>query len=409
MKQFVIYTVTSGSTDVRRRFSDFVWLAETLVENYKGAIVPLVPEKVQLGRFEEAFLKARCRALTRFLNRIARNSELAQSREFTSFLTSDDEAFQLDKSTHSVDNQPNAVADAAEQMGSWFSSALSRVENAVKKQQGPGDVDMFSNESSGDRNNPWAEDPDIIEFGNYNDFAAVLELQLQNVARHGTTMVLKQREWSNSLDACGVAMKSLSEAEVDRTSSLLNELGFTLEKAGTATGDSNSDLMEDFAEAIQDAARVVRAVKIALKQRIAVRKVAATAASRSEMRKQNLDRLRGQPGKEDKVRQAEAAADEAEKWATEAAEEVATVTQRIRQNVAQFKLNHAAELQESIQALARLQLKMGQELVSAWSSSLKSLEEGGVAPLAPASEAMPQSVPEVDIAELDGEDGSFSV
>lgn len=411
MKQFVLYTVSSGSSEVRRRFSDFAWLYESLVENFKGAVVPLPPEKVQLGRFEDAFLQARCRALTRFLNRITQNTELAQSREFTAFLTAENEAFQIEKATRIVGNHPTAVADAAEQMGSWFSSALSRVGDAVKKQHGalPAQGGVFGTQPPADLHNPWAEDPDIIEFGNYADYATVLELQLQNVARHGTAMIMKQREWSNSLGTCGTAMKTLSDADLDRTSSVFNQLGFTLEKAGSASVDSNSELMEQFAEAIQDAARSVRAVKLALKQRIAVRKAAAQATSRVQMRTQNAKRLRTQPGKEDKARQAQRAAEEAQTWATEAAETVAVVTQRARRDIAQFKVDHAAEVQECIQALARLQLRMGQDLVSAWSISLKSAEESTAASPHLRDASAPPAKPEGDLDDLEGEDGSFSV
>ena len=237
----------------------------------------------------------------------------------------------------------------------------------------------------------------------------MLELQLQNVARHGTAMIMKQREWSNSLGTCGTAMKSLSDADLDRTSPIFSQLGFTLERAGSASVDSNSELMEQFGEAIQDAARSVRAVKTALKQRVAVRKAAAQAASRVQMRRQNAKRLRAQPGKEDKARQAEAAAEEAQAWATEAAETVAVVTQRARHNIAQFKVDHAAEVHECIQALARLQLKMGQDLVSAWSVSLKGVDGSADAPPAPTSASAPPAAPEGDLEDLEGEDESFSV
>lgn len=43
---------------VLRRYSDFVWLYDTLCANNPGVIVPPIPEKNSLGRFQDAFVEA---------------------------------------------------------------------------------------------------------------------------------------------------------------------------------------------------------------------------------------------------------------------------------------------------------------------------------------------------------------
>jgi len=43
MAMHVVYTVRSGPSVVRRRFRDFQWLYERLVEDYEGAIVSPAP------------------------------------------------------------------------------------------------------------------------------------------------------------------------------------------------------------------------------------------------------------------------------------------------------------------------------------------------------------------------------
>jgi PX domain len=42
---------------VLRRYSDFVWLYDTLCNNNPGVIVPPIPEKNSLGRFQDAFVE----------------------------------------------------------------------------------------------------------------------------------------------------------------------------------------------------------------------------------------------------------------------------------------------------------------------------------------------------------------
>ena len=66
-----------NSFDISRRYNDFVWLRELLVEKHEGIIVPPIPEKSILGAFEKLFnvdaqplIAYRKRALERFLTRI---------------------------------------------------------------------------------------------------------------------------------------------------------------------------------------------------------------------------------------------------------------------------------------------------------------------------------------------------
>jgi sorting nexin-1/2 len=53
------------TAEVTRRFSHFTWLAEKLAQSYKGCIVPPVPEKSTVQKFQMAteFIEQRRRAL----------------------------------------------------------------------------------------------------------------------------------------------------------------------------------------------------------------------------------------------------------------------------------------------------------------------------------------------------------
>ncbi len=82
---------------VLRRYSDFLWLYERLQTERAGAIVPPLPEKQPVGRFNPAFVEIRRRELERFLRRAAVHPELQGSGALDAFLKADDVTFQAAK------------------------------------------------------------------------------------------------------------------------------------------------------------------------------------------------------------------------------------------------------------------------------------------------------------------------
>ena len=95
--QFVCYNVESssnipgfvyGEVAVIRRYSDFAWLAEQLSKACPGAIIPALPDKQAVGRFQADFVETRRRALERFLLRVAAHVELNVVPAFYCILTS---------------------------------------------------------------------------------------------------------------------------------------------------------------------------------------------------------------------------------------------------------------------------------------------------------------------------------
>lgn len=103
IRSFIMYTVhtrTSSSLfskpsfSVLRRYSDFLWLYETLSMNNPGVIVPPVPEKNTFGRFDENFVQQRRLALEKCIQKMANHAVLAKDPDLKFFLESD--SFALD-------------------------------------------------------------------------------------------------------------------------------------------------------------------------------------------------------------------------------------------------------------------------------------------------------------------------
>lgn len=64
----------SSQCEVIRRFRDFTWLYNKIHDKNKGIIVPPLPEKnaVQKYQMSTEFIDQRCRALQVFINRVVR-------------------------------------------------------------------------------------------------------------------------------------------------------------------------------------------------------------------------------------------------------------------------------------------------------------------------------------------------
>lgn len=88
---------SKSSFSVLRRYSDFLWLYETLSANNPGVFVPPVPEKSPFGRFEDQFVNQRRLALEKCIQKIANHPVLSKDTDLRLFLESD--SFSLDVSS----------------------------------------------------------------------------------------------------------------------------------------------------------------------------------------------------------------------------------------------------------------------------------------------------------------------
>ncbi|KAJ2850025.1 Vacuolar protein sorting-associated protein vps5 [Coemansia brasiliensis] len=99
LKSYIAYKVITqsdavmfreSSMVVRRRYRDFDWLIQELVAKHPGIIVPAIPEKQSMGRFEDEFVEARRAGLESCLTRISQHPVLWCDDVFRLFLEADD-------------------------------------------------------------------------------------------------------------------------------------------------------------------------------------------------------------------------------------------------------------------------------------------------------------------------------
>jgi sorting nexin-1/2 len=84
---FTSYLVSTERHSVRRRYSDFQWLYGRLLTELPGAIVPIIPHKIAVGKkFDPDFVELRRRNLQVFLNIIFKNEEFLNAPSMKPFL-----------------------------------------------------------------------------------------------------------------------------------------------------------------------------------------------------------------------------------------------------------------------------------------------------------------------------------
>ena len=156
-KSYVSYLVTTQplNWNVRRRFSDFEWLRQTLINHYNYCLIPSVPKKpknlnkIVNDKFDKEFLSKRSRNFEKFLNYLIIDPILKNIQLIYDFLSLEkDDEFQKMKKTYDKLKQNafninkvlsldgNAIIEINEYKEQYFTNikeSTSQNENILKK------------------------------------------------------------------------------------------------------------------------------------------------------------------------------------------------------------------------------------------------------------------------------------
>ncbi|KAI8871141.1 Vps5-domain-containing protein [Ramicandelaber brevisporus] len=191
----VAATFHSPDVIVRRRYTDFVWLFNQLSATHPGAIVPPLPEKQSLGRFEDEFIESRRAALARFLSSVARHPLFRDHVDFQIFLESDSFGAESAERKRVVDE---AVAKAHKQVGAQMTS----------------DGGLFSF-FAGALSSTFV--PTFVEFDSWFENRRLrvdqLETQLRLFLKAVEGIVVHRRELAGAHQEFGESLQTLAKAE----------------------------------------------------------------------------------------------------------------------------------------------------------------------------------------------------
>ncbi|GME84364.1 unnamed protein product [Ambrosiozyma monospora] len=142
----IVYTITTKTksdllkaheVSVTRRYRDFLWLYEQLLNNHPGYIIPPPPEKQVYGRFDDKFIENRRIALEKMLIKISKVPVLQKDYDFIIFLQSDNFAADS-KERESLVYHGNGNADTSDSASSADFSVSSMVNSTATANQSGG-------------------------------------------------------------------------------------------------------------------------------------------------------------------------------------------------------------------------------------------------------------------------------
>ncbi|RXW23897.1 hypothetical protein EST38_g1979 [Candolleomyces aberdarensis] len=360
IRPFTMYTVHTrfqkSAFSVLRRYSDFVWLYETLCFNNPGVVVPPVPEKNTFGRFEDQFLRQRRLALEKCIQKIANHPQLGKDPDLKLFLESD--TFSLDVSLLSIalDCENIGFADEATKL-------QIKHRKAAPSQDKGGLLASIGSSLTGPRFNETDE-----WFDKQKSYLDSLESQLRGLAK-AIELVAKHRlELSGVIGEFAQAVSDLSASDVGKQLSVaLGELADVERTAQEIQSTQSEQDMSTLMATVDEYARLINSVRAAFSSRIRVFYAWKNAESDLLRTKQNHERNRAQ-GRipTERLGYSLSQIAEAERRVLDAKHEYDHVCKLVKIEVARFEQERIDDFKDTLHAFLEGMISRQKELISTW-------------------------------------------
>lgn len=371
------------TSEVIRRFRDFTHLEHMLSEKNKGVIIPPLPEKNAVQKFQMSteFIEDRRRALQVFLNRVAAHPVLCKSPDLQLFLeaTEDTWAVEMARGQASLAAANGTVGGPKKRLGDavgWF--------------KGLGQAATSIVSTGGGRAADAAEGPEYIKV---RDYLLALESHLSEAHRQASRLTFKEVELGEAVLEFGQSLERLGRLEEGNVSEACSQLSSRSAELVAARRTCCEALGSKFEAPLKEAVRSVRSVTAVCQDRALSLAAHINAKHDVDAKKVKWAKLRGTPGSPpEKLAEAEREVNEAEtrlrdtKIAYE--ELVAVMTEELNR----WQKERSSDTCALLRDFALAQASMSSEGVKAWSGLLAELQavtgnNTAAAPAAPAATA----------------------
>ena len=342
---------TPGSVTVSRRFSDFAWLRGQLALQLHSVIVPPIPAKGVVGRFEPAFVAARLRGLARFMRRCASVPAIAQHTLLQTFLTATPDEYSAFVATQNALHSKSIGAT----LTSAFGSVAAAFSSPAPTKRTDADISV-----------------DALE-----QHIKQLEPVLESMV--GATQQLQGAELqaAEASAQLGAAYGMLGAAEEGALGNALQEVGRVNRTIGGLLADSGHRVMGWLVEDMSDALRNARAAQAIFDKRREYRTAHATALSRLAGAKAELSKAGG-PSAGEAGATAAAKVQEAETAVSTAEGELHDLTAELVSAVDNWRVAAVEDfIQHWLEALVCLARRSGAE-AALWGSIEGAARDGAV-------------------------------
>jgi len=389
-------TSTQTFSAVLRRYSDFLWLYEKLQTERAGAIVPPLPEKNPVGRFNPAFVEIRRRELERFLRRAVVHPELQDCASLDVFLRADDMTFQAAKNSKGDSvvtmQQSGIMGMANSMMGTPHTRTSNSMMMPSSSQSSPNKKDGFKRwfaETKTSISGDLVKSPDDELFDEVQRYVHGLDQQMKNVSTQASGLVRKGKEMANGLFEFGLAFNLLGQSEADALGDALCQLGETADRLSVLSAEHSDQEAAQFEDPLVDMIKMIHAVKLALHKRHEKRLTYSTCLQEVESKNMQLSKMRAQIGMEAKAYALEMSLRRAQENAENARDNFATVSQRVLREVDRFKRETAEDMRLTVLEYIRMQVEYNKRMEQIWAALIPQLERVQLDPNANVVNASP--------------------
>ncbi|KAL4248104.1 hypothetical protein ABKN59_007781 [Abortiporus biennis] len=349
IRAYTMYTVHTKTTSplyskssfsVLRRYSDFLWLYETLSMNNPGVVVPPAPEKNPFGRFDSSFVEQRRLALEKCIGKIANHPVLQKDTDLKLFLESD--TFALDIK--------HRKAEIAHEKGGLMASIGQTI-------AGPRFYET----------DEW--------FDKQKSYLDSLELQLKGLVK-SIDLVSKQRmELSIATADFAQTLTELSTSDIGKNlSAAIAGLAEVERKAQDLQSIQSQDDMITIMSTADEYARLINSVRLAFNSRIRTYHAWQNADSNVKKVKQQHEANRsGGRLPSDQLSRSLQYVAEAERRALDAKQEFEHVSKLVKNEVGRFEKERIEDFKTSLEAFLEGMIARQKELIGAWEAFQQSL------------------------------------
>jgi sorting nexin-1/2 len=359
MNAFISYKVNTKSkagatTVVVRRYNEFAWLRQQLIDQKDGWLVPPLPEKVFLGRFSPVFVDSRRRGLELFLNRIAEHPVLSQAEDVYTFLHGSDEELAAAR------KQKTSASGKAKGVMSFFSSMAQSVTSSL----------------SGSTEHDKTPDDEVCD--NIEEYSDSLHSSVDAVYKNVYQLTRRTKSIANAWFEFGFSCTLLGQYETEQQEQELGNafgrLGSAADRLSVLVSQQVDTQLVNFQEPFEDLLRQIDAVKVMLKARTAASDAYYSSLSTLNSQQAKLEKLRSQPGKESRAAECEKQILDLTSVVTKNEKRLQTVTQRVFSEVARFRKEMRQNFKTMMLAFVQMQIDMCRNMQGAWEEVLPQIE-----------------------------------
>ncbi|KAH9479365.1 Vacuolar protein sorting-associated protein vps5 [Psilocybe cubensis] len=342
IRSFTMYTVHTRTTSplfakssfsVLRRYSDFLWLYETLSANNPGVVVPPVPEKNTFGRFDDQFVRQRRVALEKCITKTANHPVLGKDPDLKMFLESD--SFALDIK--------HRKAEIASEKGGLIASIGQSI-------TGPRFYET----------DEWFDRQKVYLDGLESQLRGLVK-SIELVSKHRVELATATGEFAQNVT-------ELSESDVGKqlAHSLAGLADIERAAQDLQSAQAEHDLTTLMAT-VDEYARLINSVRLAFSSRIRVYHAWKNQENELLRTKQTHEKNRAQ-GKipTDRLGYSLTQIADAERRASDAKLEYEQVSKLVKTEMARFEQERIEDFKESLQAFLEGMISRQKELIAAW-------------------------------------------